>query len=175
MEESSESYYAAQYAHGQTGEYCLTIDDKDVITDVTIGGKDSWYMIGHVYLNEAFSKVFSKLLAKEYESQETKMGYWEDVYIRHIKELPMKIRRYDAEEIAEFDDLDELRRFDKSYIKDTRSSVIKEICRDYGWQEEQLCNFTKKKITDTELIFSFSIGSETYIYNNTREVKVERV
>lgn len=175
MEESCESYYAAQYAQGQTGEYCLTTDENDIITDVTIGGHDSWYMIGHVYFNEAFSRRFSKYLENDYESQETKLGYWEDVYIRHIKDLPMKIRRYGVDDIAEFDNLDELRLFDNSYIKDTRSSVIKNICSDYGWQEEQLYNFTKKKITETELSFCFSVGNETYIYDNAQEVKVERI
>lgn len=174
MEESGESYYSALYAAGQTSEYCITTDEDDFITDVTVGGHDSWYMIGHVYFNEIFSKRFSKFLEKDYEFQETKLGYWEDVYIRHIKDLPMKIRRYGMDDIAEFDNLDELRLFDNSYIKNTRSSVIKNICRDYGWQEEQLSNFTKKKITETELSFCFSVGNETYIYDNTQEVKVER-
>ena len=175
MEESGESYYSALYAAGQTSEYCITTDEDDLITDVTVGGHDSWYMIGHVYFNEIFSKRFSKFLEKDYEFQETKLGYWEDVYIRHIKDLPLKIRRYGMDDIAEFDNLDELRLFDNSYIKNTRSSVIKNICRDYGWQEEQLSNFTKKKITETELSFCFSVGNETYIYDNTQEVKVERI
>ena len=175
MEESGESYYSALYAAGQTSEYCLTTDEDDFITDVTVGGHDSWYMIGHVYFNDVFSRRFSKFLEKDYESQETKLGYWEDVYIRHIKDLPLKIRRYGMDDIAEFDNLDELRLFDNSYIKNTRSSVIKNICRDYGWQEEQLSNFTKKKITETELSFCFSVGNETYIYDNTQEVKVERI
>ena len=175
MEESGESYYSALYAAGQTSEYCITTDEDDLITDVTVGGHDSWYMIGHVYFNEIFSKRFSKFLEKDYEFQETKLGYWEDVYIRHIKDLPLKIRRYGMDDIAEFDNLDELRLFDNSYIKNTRSSVIKNICRDYGWQEEQLYNFTKKKITETELSFCFSVGNETYIYDNTQEVKVERI
>lgn len=175
MEESGESYYSALYAAGQTNEYCLTTDKNDFITDVTVGGHDSWYMIGHVYFNEVFSMRFSKFLEKDYEFQETKLGYWEDVYIRHIKDLPMKIRRYGMDDIAEFDNLDELRLFDNSYIKNTRSSVIKNICRDYGWQEEQLSNFTKKKITETELSFCFSVGNETYIYDNTQEVKIERI
>lgn len=175
MEESGESYYSALYAAGQTNEYCITTDEDDFITDVTVGGHDSWYMIGHVYFNEVFSMRFSKFLEKDYEFQETKLGYWEDVYIRHIKDLPMKIRRYGMDDIAEFDNLDELRLFDNSYIKNTRSSVIKNICRDYGWQEEQLSNFTKKKITETELSFCFSVGNETYIYDNTQEVKIERI
>ena len=174
-EEAKTSYYAAQYAPGLTGEYCLTTDENDYIKEVSVGGHDAWYMIGHVYFNEAFSSRFSKFLEKDYESQETKMGYWEDVYIRHIKELPMKIRRYETSEISEFDNLDELRKFDMSYIENTRSSIIKSICSDYGWKEEQLHNFIKKKITETTLSFYFSVGKDAYIYDNTEEVKVKKI
>ena len=50
-EEPTQSYYSALYAEGKTGEYCLTIDAEDNITEVAVGGHDAWYMIGHVYFS----------------------------------------------------------------------------------------------------------------------------
>ena len=88
-EAPSQSYYSALYAEGETGEYCLTLDAEDNITEVAVGGHDAWYMIGHVYFSKDFSKAFKQLLAAEYEKEETKQGYWEDVYIRYINELPL--------------------------------------------------------------------------------------
>ena len=166
MEDPSQSYYSALYAEGETNEYCLTIDAKDNITEVAVGGHDAWYMIGHVYFSEDFSKAFKQLLAAEYEKEETKQGYWEDVYIRYINELPlMQVHRYKEHDIEEFDSIDELRLFDESYISDTRSSVVKTIANEMNCTETELSKFTRIKHEGDYLLFSFQKGAETYRYN----------
>lgn len=166
MEEPSQSYYSALYAEGETNEYCLTIDAKDNITEVAVGGHDAWYMIGHVYFSEDFSKAFRQILAAEYEKEETKQGYWEDVYIRHINELPlMQVHRYKEHDIEEFDSIDELRLFDESYIDDTRSSVVKSIAKEMNCSEANLSKFTRINHEGDYLLFSFQKDADTYCYN----------
>lgn len=166
MEEPSQSYYSALYAEGKTGEYCLTIEAEDNIIEVAVGGHDAWYMIGHVYFSEDFSKAFKQLLAAEYEKEETKQGYWEDVYIRYINELPlMKVHRYKKHDIEEFDSIDELRLFDESYINDTRSSVVKTIANELNCTEAELCQFTRIKHEGDYLLFTFQKGADAYRYN----------
>lgn len=49
------SYYSALYAEGETGEYCIHTDADNNITEVTVGGRGSWYMVGHVYFSKEFS------------------------------------------------------------------------------------------------------------------------
>ena len=165
-EQPIQNYYSALYAEGKTGEYCLTLDAKDNITDVVVGGHDAWYMIGHVYFSEDFSKAFKQLLAVEYEKEETKQGYWEDVYIRYINELPlMRVHRYKEHDIEEFDSIDELRLFDESYIHDTRSSVVKAIANELNCTEAELSMFTRIKHDGDYLLFTFQKGAETYRYN----------
>lgn len=166
IEEPSQSYYSALYADGETNEYCLTIDAKDNITEVAVGGHDAWYMIGHVYFSEDFSKAFRQILAAEYEKEETKQGYWEDVYIRHINELPlMQVHRYKEHDIEEFDSIDELRLFDESYIDDTRSSVVKSIAKEMNCSEANLSKFTRINHEGDYLLFSFQKDAGTYCYN----------
>ena len=161
-----DSFYSALYSEGPTEEYCLITDEKDFIVDVTIGGKDSWYMVGHVYFNNEFSSVFRNVMQKEYERDETRMGYWEDLYIRYIDQLPpLKVNRYKSHAIEEFDSLDDLRQFDKSYIDNTRSSLIKLICSRHGWKESYLSNF---KRYDSQLhsdAFLFNAGEERLLYD----------
>ena len=165
-EQPIQSYYSALYAEGKTGEYCLTLDAKDNITEVTIGGHDAWYMIGHVYFSDDFSKAFKQLLAVEYEKEETKQGYWEDVYIRYINELPlMRVHRYKEHDIEEFDSIDELRLFDESYINDTRSTVVKAIAKEMNCSEAELSKFTRIKHEGDYLFFTFQKGATTYRYN----------
>lgn len=161
-----QSYYSALYAYATTGEYCMTTDCDNNITEVTVGGNDSWYMVGHVYFSKDFSDAFKKLLVEEYAKDEVKQGYWEDVFISHINQLPkMSMRRYAEHDIEEFDSIDELREFDDSYLYDTRSSVLKEIAIRMGCKEENLSGFTKLKHEGDYLLFSFVKDGETYCFN----------
>lgn len=164
--EPHQSYYSALHAGGETREYCMTIDGNDNITAVTVGGRNSWYMIGHVYLNADFSHNFRQILNREYDKEEVRQGYWEDVYIRHIKELPfMKMRRYNIHDIEEFDSIDELRLFDETYVNDTRSSVIRFIASQFGCNEGELSGFTGIRHNDRHLLFTFQKDGDKYMYN----------
>lgn len=161
-----QSFYSVLYAGGETNEYCLDVDDKDNIISVTVGGCDSWFMIGHVYFSKDFSNKFREIMAKEYDHEATRLGYWEDVYIRHIADLPsMRIMRYADHEIEEFDSLDELRMFDDSYRDNTRSSVIKSIASILKCPESQLSEFKKIPHKGDHLLFSFMNGEKEYVYN----------
>ena len=89
-------------------------------------------MLGHVFWTEKFSERFISILEQEYDKEETKDKLWESIYIEHIDELPMKIRKYKSDFIFEFDTLDELRLFDSTYIYNTRSEIIKHIADKLG-------------------------------------------
>lgn len=54
------SYYSVLYADGETNEWCVTEDETGRITSVKVGGRDSWYMMGHTFWAEPFSKRFLK-------------------------------------------------------------------------------------------------------------------
>lgn len=169
-----QSFYSALYAGGETNEYCLEVNDRDNIISVTVGGYDSWFMIGHVYFSKDFSNKFREIMAREYDHEETRLGYWEDVYIRHIADLPaMQIMRYGDHEIEEFDSLDELRMFDDSYRDNTRSTVIKNIASILGCPESQLSGFKKISHKGKHLLFSFIYGEMCYVYNGLERTITE--
>lgn len=165
--ESDRSYYSALYAPGKTSEYCIESNEKNEIVRVTVGGKDSWYMCGHVFLSSDFSTQFKSILKKEYEREETRMGYWEDVYIRYIDILPpMHINRYDIGDIFEFDTLEDLRKFDESYQTDTRSRIIKDLATQFCCKESDLKNFRNIPHEGDYLLFSFEKNGILYRYND---------
>ena len=51
---------------GETSEWCLDFDKKERITNVHIGGFDSYVMYGPVYFDQNFSKDFLPLLEEYY-------------------------------------------------------------------------------------------------------------
>lgn len=172
LEKSTESYYSALYAAGETNEYCMAVDDRDNIISVTVGGADSWYMVGHVFFNQEFSEKFREIMKEEYRNEETKKGYWEDVYLKHLYELPcMKIHRYAPHDIEEFDSLEELRAFDDKYIHHTDCKIFQNICTVLQCEEQDICeiNVLKKGMTNCSFSFTCKKDGKKYVYRHPGE------
>ena len=163
--EVDESYYAAVYMEGETEEWCITEEDG-WIEDVEVGGHDSWVMQGHVFWSESFSRSFIHILEEEYDLPETADQLWEAIYIEHIHELPMKIRKYPAAFIFEFDTLDELRCFDASYINDTRSAILKRAAAELSVEEKEIRSVKSfKNENNAAAGFTFETGESKYKYH----------
>lgn len=167
--EVKESYYSAVYSVGHTNEWCIQTDENDYIRDVKIGGENAWYMLGHAFWNEEFSSRFIKFLEAEYPLEETKPMFWEDIFIRHISELNMKIKRYPDDVIFEFDSMEELREFDPSYVSDTRSTILKDIVSKLNGEESeitQISPFKEKDLAASGFYFSFRGMKYSYAYED---------
>ena len=166
-----ESYYSAVYIEGETGEWCIS-EDGGWIKDVKVGGRDSWVMLGHVFWSESFSRSFLHILEDEYEWPETADKLWETIYIEHINELPMKIRKYPADFIFEFDTLDELREFDTSYITNTRSEILKKVAGELGVEEKEIRSVKAFKDKDNAAAgFTFETGKKYKYYYKTEAME----
>lgn len=166
-----ESYYAAVYIEGETGEWCI-LEEDGWIKDVKVGGQDSWVMLGHVFWSESFSRSFLHILEDEYEWPETADKLWETIYIEHINELPMKIRKYPADFIFEFDTLDELREFDTSYITNTRSEILKKVAGKLGVEEKEIRSVKAFKDRDNAAAgFTFETGKKYKYYYKTETME----
>jgi len=163
--EVDEAYYSAIYADGETKEWCLDYDEEDWITKVVIGGANKWFMLGHVFWTEEFSQKFLAILERIYDEPETAGKLWESIYMEHLDELKLKIRKYDTDVIYEFDSLDELREFDESYVTDTRSPIIKYCAEELGCTEAQLNQFLPVKDANDQVYgCSLKYGDEGYKY-----------
>lgn len=167
LEDEKQAYYSAIYINGKTDEYCIQYDKENLITEVTIGGENSYVMLGHVYFDKAFSDSFKKILKNEYKTEETKKKLWEQVYIRYISSLKMKIKKYPDEVIFEFDSLEELRKFEPTFLSNTK--IMKEISEYFHCKESELSNFSLKE--NSQEIFSFSFIYEKQKYNYLLNIK----
>ena len=161
-----ESYYAAVYAHGHTNEWCMQTDDEGYITQVTVGGENAWYMLGHAFWSEDFSAKFLPQLEAVYDRPETRNLFWENIFIDHLDLLKIKMRKYPAEYIFEFDSIDELREFDTSYISDTRSAILRSAAAQLGGTESEITQIEPIKDGDTQVTgVQFTFRSHRYTYS----------
>ncbi|MCI8417919.1 MAG: NTP transferase domain-containing protein [Lachnospiraceae bacterium] len=140
-----ESYYAALYSEGPTSEWCMREDEKGYIKEVQIGGTGAWYMLGHVFWSEKFSQNFLHILEEEYQWPETRDKLWEYIFIEHLEELPMKLRKYHLGDIYEFDSLDELREFDPAYKISSGSVILADLAKRLRCREGELVGISPWK------------------------------
>lgn len=165
-----QSYYAAVFAEGETNEYCLRHDDDGRITGVDIGGRDDWYMLGHVYFDRNFSDKFRQILQHDYtQIPDVRNRLWEDVYAAHVAELPLYIRKYDADKVKEFDSLDELRSFDEGYLDNLNSAIMDNIVSVLKCSKGDIKEIYPIKLGMTNISFYFSCLGRKYVYRHPGE------
>lgn len=172
--EVSDCYYSALYADGATKEWCMEYDENGTIRNVKIGGENAWYMLGHVFWSEDFTKKFLEILLCDYDKPETADLLWESIYINNIDSLEMKIRKYKDGVIFEFDTLDELREFDESYVNDTRSNILKSICSSLDCNESDIKSvLSYKDGTNAAGGFTFVCKDKKYKYSYSEKILKE--
>ena len=128
-------YYSVVYSEGETNEWCVSTDDDGWINSVNIGGCNSWYMMGHVFLSEEFSRKLLGYIEKDYNNPDVRHVVWEGIYKKHMGELKLKMKQYKLQDVYEFDSLDELREFDVSYENCSGSEILKSISIKLGCEE----------------------------------------
>lgn len=158
------AYYSAVFEEDKTNEWCITADETGLITDVKVGGENSWIMLGHAFFTDIFSKKFVDILESVYELPETAPLLWESIYIDNIHELQMYIRKYSKETIFEFDTLDELREFDHTYYSNTGSQILKKLSEELKCKEDDIVNTKPISIKGEVEGFKFLYNGRYYTY-----------
>lgn len=165
------SFYSCVFAKGKTQEWCIS-EKNGWIENVVVGGKDSWVMLGHVFWSESFSEKFISILEEEYNRPETAGKLWETIYIEHIKDLPLAIKKYPDDYIFEFDTLDELREFDLTYWNNSGSNILKKCADELGIEEKDLTQIKAFKDKDNAAAgFSFFAGRNYKYYYKTNQME----
>lgn len=160
------AYYAAQWSEGPTKEWCMSTGPHNRIVGVTVGGERSWYMLGHVYFDNAFSSHMRTVLEDTYGLPETADKLWEDLFVERIKEFDMVVRPYDDGVINEFDSLDELRSFDPAFIENVDSEIFDNIVSVLGCTKAEIHDVYPLKQGLTNLSCHFSTNDGEYVYRH---------
>ena len=165
INDDDKAFYSAVYEKGDTDEWCLETDEQDNITGVTVGGRDSWVMKGHAFFDEKFSEVIIPYIIKAYHEEDSVGKYWEEIFMEHMDELTMKIKRYDDGIIEEFDSLEELRQFDSAYECNTGRAILENIASFLKTDQSKITDITPVKESNIVTGFTFSFDNKLYKYS----------
>ncbi len=137
-----DAYYASVHVTEKTNEWYMKKGANNQILSVTKSGKEGDIMLGHVYWDREFSAKMVEILTAAQETGEYDESLWEQILLDKVKTLPpMVVRTYDNDVIFEFDSLDELRRFDNAYVKNTHSKIMGNIAKKLNFREDEVVCF----------------------------------
>lgn len=161
------AWYSAVYADGQTKEWVLKLNRKGVITDVQVGGQDAWYMYGPAYLSREFSDVLIPAVERAYKTPGTENYYWENVYLDLLHQKSgapeMCANRQPADQVYEFENLEELRKFDPYYQDHSDNAAMELISRVFRVPESEIREIRCLKAGMTNQSFLFRMKDRHYI------------
>lgn len=158
------SWFSCLYMEGKTAEWCVTKSDEEgLIQEITIGGSDSWVIVGPAFFTESFSAAFRDYLIEYYQDPRSADFYWEHILKERIAELPMYINKQQGN-VYEFENLEELRQYDKSYENDTKCKIMKYISDCFGVTQDKIRDIFPLKAGVTNFSFVFTLFDKKYVF-----------
>ena len=157
------SWYSSVYMEGPTSEWCLDINKKGRITDVRVGGRDAWVMYGPVCMLRSFTERFLPMAEADYLAPGTEQNYWEQTLVHHIEELSMDANCQPADQVYEFENLEELRNFDPRYQNHSDNRAMQLVSQVFHVRESEIQNIRCLKAGMTNQSFLFEVEGRHYI------------
>lgn len=172
------AWYSSSYMEGATPEWCLDYNKKGRIRSVFVGGTDRWVMYGPAFFSREFSETFLPVLEAYYQLPGSEQFYWEHVFMEMLsgeaaKRLPdikeaheeavMYINKRPADEVYEFENLEELRRFDVKYQRRSDNEAMELVAGVFGVPESEITEIRCLKSGMTNQSFLFQVKGRHYI------------
>ncbi|UJF16462.1 NTP transferase domain-containing protein [Jeotgalibaca sp. MA1X17-3] len=161
------SFYAAEYFEDNTDEWVVQVNKDNLITSINpSGGENTWGMYGPAFFKDDFSKKMVGYIDDIYEDKSCAQYYWENVYLNNKDTLDMFIRKYPKGTILEFESLEELRVYDKSYLKFSRSEILEVIKKVFDVELSDIVRLRTLKEGMTNDSFLFEVKGKKYVFRN---------
>ncbi len=157
------AWYSSVYMEGNTSEWKLIYNRKKRITEIAVGGNNCWVMYGPVYFSREFSEQFLPLLEAAYLAPGTEQMYWEHVLMKHIANLEIYINKQPTDQVYEFENLEELRKFDKKYQTQSNNKAMELIAEVFQTEESDIQDIRCLKSGMTNKSFLFQLNNRHYI------------
>lgn len=156
------SWYSAAYMEGETREWAMRFSKNGLLKEVTVGGRDAYCMYGPAYFTKEFADAFLPMIAAYYRMPGTEQFYWEDVLIRNLRNLPeIYANRQPADQVYEFENLEELRLFDEKYVHNSGSAAMQQVAEVFHIAESDIINIRCLKAGMTNKSWLFSVKEDS--------------
>ncbi|MDR2373028.1 MAG: phosphotransferase [Bifidobacteriaceae bacterium] len=164
-----DTWLSGVYFNGPTEEWAVKLGPRGLVKKISIGGADTWALMGPAHFTPEFSARFVPLLEQAYARPGTANWYFEHVIKENLAELPFYLLKQSGDQMREFEDLAELRAFDLSYQDQTNNAVMASIAAALGVTQAQVTDIAPLKNGLTNSSFSFTAAGGRYVYRRPQE------
>lgn len=162
-----ETFYTAVNTDIKENEPYIIKGHNDIIVRQESGKKEGLILLGFSYWNDEFAEAFKTLLENHHDIGDFDNMFWESAFLDNINRLPkMHVSVRNKDTIFEFDNLDQLRKFDEKYIHNTSSKILKNISKVLNCNEGDIYEFKPIKEGMTNTSYTFKVNDKTYVYRH---------
>ncbi len=159
-----QSYHATVHKDNARNELLVRKNDFGRITRVYSGARSGECVYGHAYLTAGFSACLKKYLLSEIDDFRVSALFWEEFVDRHIENLDLYAREYSPKFLYEFDSIQEIQNIDSLFLENVSGKINQKICQVLGCREEEIQNIEILQKGLTNVLFTFAVRGETYIF-----------
>jgi thiamine kinase-like enzyme len=92
--------------------------------------------------------------------------FWEEFYAKHSKVLTLYMKKFEPEDMLEFDSIDELRSFDSEFFLNVDSEIITNICNVLRCDPNDIDDISVINAGLTNVSFAFNCKGTKYVYRH---------
>ncbi|MCL2807327.1 MAG: phosphotransferase [Coriobacteriia bacterium] len=160
-----QSWISCIYSEKETEDWQAVIGAHDRIVRMEYGAVDDWIMIGPAFFTREFSEKYVPFLEEYYTRPGTQDYFWEHIIKENAHELPIYISRQDANNVYEFEALEDLRAYDPSYINDSGNEILSIIAQVFDVSQADIINIKPMKEGGmTNRSFLFEVNKKKYVF-----------
>lgn len=163
---NNDSYRLVAYQTGKFREFGVKINDSGLISNFTIGGKNSEAMVGLAYFNTEFSNKLIELMEEEIDDYGISSMFWEEFYAKHMNELPLYGERIASNKVFEFESIDDLRGFDSDFLLNVDSDIVSNIVSTLKCYPNDIKEIDVISAGLTNVSFAFTCREKKYVYRH---------
>ncbi len=157
------SWIAGSNKEDNSNKIGIEFDEDDRITSLKKKKNADWQMYGPIFLTEADSKIYRRIMEEYYQTKNVKNYNIEDVLIGNIEEFNIYLYKQTKEKVYELDNLDELRDLDEKYKDDSSNEILEYIASVFNIKQSEIKNSQPLEVGMTNSSFTFEVGDNKYI------------
>lgn len=163
------AYHATVMKADARNELLVRKNESGRILEVYSGKPSGECLYGHAFFDSAFSARFRKYLEAEIEDFRVSALFWEEFVSRHVDNLNMYVHEYSPEMVYEFDSIQQIQNIDSMFLENVSGKVNKKICQVLSCTEEEISNIEVLQKGLTNVLFTFVVRGEKYIFRYPAE------
>ena len=164
---SDRSYRQAVVKSGPDCEFnCYADSDGRIVRIAANDAKAPFSLVGYAYWTPSFAEEFFRLYDDAARGLSPDRLFWEDFVGLNLDRLDMEARVIPGDSVLEFDNVEDVRRFDPNLIENLNSRIVDNICSvlKCGCGEISDVKTVAKGLTNVS--FTFNVRGETFVYRH---------